>query len=62
MENERFYNYRKMLGLKRGKLATALGMSRTTINAYENGKNKVPKHVWLAMNAIWHRVEFLEKI
>ena len=57
MPNERFYNARKALSLKRTALARALGMSPTTIYAYEAGKHTVPKHVWLAMMALWHRLD-----
>ena len=52
MDNEAFYDARKALGLKRTELAKALGMSRTTINAYEAGTNTVPQHVWLAMKTL----------
>ena len=49
MENEAFYNARKLLGLNRAALARELGMSPTTISAYETGRHKVPAHVWLAI-------------
>ena len=49
MDNEAFYNARKLLGLNRAALARELGMSPTTISAYESGTNTVPTHVWLAM-------------
>ena len=53
MQNNRFYDARKRLGLKRSELARELGMSPTTIHAYETGKHTVPKYVWLAMKALW---------
>ncbi len=56
MQNDRFYDLRKRLGLKRAALARELGMSPTTVLAYESGKNTVPKYVWLAMKALWHRL------
>lgn len=52
MQNDRFYEARKRLGIKRAALARELGMSPTTIYAYEAGKHKVPKYVWLAMKAL----------
>ncbi len=56
MQNDRFYNARKRLKLKRAALAREIGMSPTTISAYEKGKHRVPKYVWMAMSAIWHRL------
>jgi DNA-binding XRE family transcriptional regulator len=53
MQNTRFYDCRKRLGLKRAELARELGMSPTTIYAYEAGKHTVPKCVWLAMKTLW---------
>ncbi len=52
MLNITFYENRKLLGLTRGALARELGMSPTTIQAYETGKHTVPKYVWLAMKAL----------
>ncbi len=57
MQNERFYDARKRLGLTRAALARDLGMSPTTIHAYEKGRNTVPKYVWIAMKALWHRLD-----
>ncbi len=56
MQNERFCETRKRLGLTRAALARALGMSPTTIHAYEKGKHTVPKYVWLAMSALQQKM------
>ncbi len=56
MLNITFYEKRKRLGLTRGALARELGMSPTTVNAYETGKHTVPKYVWLAMNALCQKM------
>ena len=62
MQNEinRFYEKRKRLGLTRAALARDLGMSPTTIHAYEKGKHTIPKYVWLAMSALRHKTDATE--
>lgn len=48
---------RARLGLSLSALARALGMSRNTLAGYEAGVRPVPRVVWLAMLALWHRLD-----
>ncbi len=52
MTPENFYRHRKALGLKRTGMANALGSSRTTVAAYEDGRSPVPQYIALAIGAL----------
>ncbi len=56
MTKDAFQAARWRLGFTQHDLAEALGMSPTTINQYEHGRQKVPIYVELAMKALWHRL------
>lgn len=45
-------SWRSRLGLSKPKAAAALGMSRTTYDAYESGKHKIPLYVLLACKCV----------
>ncbi len=47
---------RKRMKLTQEALAEALGLGRRTLIRYESGDNPIPKHISLAMSAIWHRL------
>ena len=56
MTKDAFQAARAQLGYTQRVLATALGMSPTTIGHYEHGRRPIPRYVELAMLALWHRL------
>lgn len=44
--------WRNRLGLNKSEAAIALGLSRNGYEAYEAGRNRIPRHVALACAAI----------
>ena len=52
MTANQFVEWRFSMGLDRSGAAKALGCSRTTIAAYENGKVKIPLYFALACAAL----------
>ncbi len=56
MTKEAFQAARDQLGYSQRVLATALGMSPTTIAHYEHGRHEAPRYVEIALKALWHRL------
>ncbi len=56
MTKDAFSAARTRLGLSQRKIAAKLGMSPTTIGNYEHGRSAIPRHVELAMMALWHKL------
>jgi transcriptional regulator with XRE-family HTH domain len=60
MTSDSFVRWRISLGITQIEAAKALGCSRTTLAAYENGKSKIPRYIALACAAIVARLRPLE--
>ena len=45
MNSSELHTYRRSLGLTQGDLAKLLGVSRVTVNAWENGRTSVPSDI-----------------
>lgn len=48
-----FFEMRREMGLTQSQLGLKLGYSRTQIARMERGISPVPKHVVIAINALW---------
>ena len=51
---ERLTLYRKRSGLKLEEAASALGISRNTLSAYESGKSKTPLSVFIKLTKLYN--------
>ena len=56
MTHEQFAQWRKYMGWTKTLAAKQLGLSRRTIEYYENGTHSVPRHIHLACLALKHGV------
>lgn len=50
-------NLRRQMGWSKRKLARELGMSPTTVQSYEDGRTRIPRHVALACSALICKLE-----
>ncbi len=57
MTSSEFESIRTLMGQSQKDLAASLGMSPTTVCQYEAGKHRIPRHVALALAALWHRLD-----
>lgn len=52
LDAKRLVRAREALDMTQGQLAVALGVSRATVNAWERGRNAIPKYAGLAMERL----------